>query len=189
MAQNEKQLALLKNKLQMPLIVRDLLITNQTPDADAQYALHEMMGNFKTEDAILSAAFIMQEIANHEAIINTDLAFLKMECERLIERYSARDDLAHENPNLWTETQGEMLDVMYEDMEDFMELIALCQLSYDITNSKIAKLLDIITIQFQSHLMILDEVIEMQQNNNHQTQISAPSCTGFDADNVIMFPG
>lgn len=188
MAQSEKQIALLKNALQMPLIVRDLLITNQNPSASAHYALHEMMGNFQPDEALLCAAFVMEEISKFESIISPDLTFLHMECTRIIERYSARNDLAEGNPELWTETQGEMMPMIFEDIEEFLELTSLCQLSFEITNPKTAIILDIITTQLQSHLMIVDEVIALQETLKDSLK-NIPTITGYMADNVVMFPG
>ena len=188
MTQDNKQMALLKNKLQMPLIVRDLLIVDQAPISDENYALHEMMSNFQIEDALLCSAFVMKEIANFESMISTDLAFLHMECDRVIERYSSRVALAEENPDLWSETQIDMLDAIYEDMEDFLELIELCHMSYEITNPAIAKILSIMMTQLQSHMMIIDEVISMQKDTIIETNITQSNVTGSEADNVIMFP-
>ncbi len=188
MAQNDKQMALLKNRLQMPLIVRDMLIIGQTPLADENYALHEMMGNFKAEEALLCAAFTMKEIADFESVVSADLAFLHMECDRIIERYSMRDAMAEENPELWSETQINMMDIISEDTEELLELTELCGLSYEITNPKIVKFLDIIATQLSSHLMIIDEVISMQQEAGYTNALTQPVITGFEADNVIMFP-
>ncbi len=188
MAQSEKQIALLKNKLQMPLIVRDLLVTNQNPSASTHYALHEMMGNFQPEDAMLCAAFVMEEISKLEDVISGDLSFLHMECTRIIERYSAHNDLANNDPELWPNTQSDMMPKLLEDIDDFLELTSMCQLSFDITNQKVATILNIVTTQLQSHLMIVDEVISLQETHKENVQ-HIPSVTGYMADNVIMFPG
>ena len=188
MAQSDKQMAILKNKLQMPLIVRDMLKAEHTPSADENYALHEMLGNFSAEDALLCTAFTMKEISDYEDINSTNLTFLNMECERIIERYSARDDMASENPDLWSETQMNMLECLSEDLEELLELIELCHMSYEVTNPKITKFLDIMTAQLQSHIMIIDEAISMQQIPAHTNSIEKPAITGMEADNIIMFP-
>ncbi len=188
MTMNDKEMALLKNKLQMPLIVRDMLITDQIPSADENYALHEMLGNFAADEALLCSAFVMKEIANFETAAPTDLSFLHMECDRLIERYSTRNDLAQENPEIWSETQGNMMEVIYEDTGDFLELIELCQLSFEITNPRLVRFLNIITTQLQSHMMIIDEVISMQQRAKSEEALISPAITGVNADNIIMFP-
>ncbi len=188
MAQDNKQMALLKNKMQMPLIVRDMLITNQIPNAEENYALHELLGNFSADEALLCSAFVMKEIANFETISSNDLTFLHMECDRLIERYSAKTSLAEENPEIWSEAQINMVDIIYEDIADFIELIELCQLSFEITNPNIVKFLNIITPQLQSHMIIIDEVISMQQKSIGAGASLTPPITGFEADNVVMFP-
>lgn len=188
---NEQTLARIKNNLQMPLIVRDMLLTDSVPAADATYALHEMLGNYCAEQALLCSVMTVQEIASFEGIISADLSFLQMECDRLMERYISREQLAHDNPDLWEETQKDMMSVIADDTEGFLDLVNLCHLSFEITNPKIAKVLDIITTQLQAHLVIVDEVIEMLKTEKRSMAFTAPQSlvNGFDADNVIRFPG
>ncbi len=183
MAQSTQQLALLKNNLQIPLIVRDLLVTGDAPTAEATYGLHEMMGSYEPDKAILCAAFVMKEIAAYESFAATDMAFLHLECERLIERYSARDDLAQDNPEIWEETQADMMGEIAEDLEGFIDLLSLCKLSFEITAPHVVQILDILEVQLQCQLMIVDTVID-----NLESQPATPSITGYDADNVIAFP-
>ncbi len=186
MALVKKKMALLKNKLQMPLVVRDLLITGEAPSEETTYGLHELMSNFQPEQAVLCAAFVMKEIANYETEMSDDLKFLHMECDRIIERYGARDDLAEDNPELWAETEGEMMPVISEDIEDFLELIFLCYMSFEVTNPKIAAILNIITNQLQSHMMIVDEVLSLLSNIGYQgTAEGSKDSSG----NVVIFPG
>ncbi len=187
MAQSNKQLALLKNNLCVPMVVRDLLNTSQEPSAETNYALHEMMGNYQPEMALLCSAFVMKEIINHENIKQDDVSFLDMECERIIERYSARDDLAQENPELWQETQIQMIGEIAEDLDGFIDLISLCKLSFEITAPHIAQILEIFDVQLQCQLMIIDEVTE-RLSNQEKSKSDAHAVTGYDADNIIMFP-
>lgn len=187
MAQSEQQKALLKNNLQVPLIVRDLLITGQCPSDETIYGLHDIMGSYQPDMAVLTCAFVMKEIASLEMISTSDLAFLNLECERLIERYSARDDLAQDNPEMWEESQPDMMCDIAEDLEGFLDLLSLCKLSFEITAPHIAHILNIMDVQLQCQLMIVDEVIEKLAQ---QTQPTPPqSQNGYAADNVIMFPG
>ncbi len=189
MAQSKEHIAYLMNKLQMPLIIRDHLVTGVPLNAEGTYALHEMMGNFAPDYAILSAAFVMQEIAANETIDQQDLRFLNMECERLVERYAARDDLAQDNAALWEETQMDMMVPLAEDIEGFIDIITLCHMSFEITEPKIAQILNVLIIQLQSHLVIVDEVIAMKVEIENALDIPAPLITGYAADNVVRFPG
>lgn len=180
MAQTTQTLAALKNRLQMPLIVRDLLITDIGASTESTYALHEMLSDYSAEDALLAGAFTMQEIATFQNVAATDLAFLHLECERLIERYGARDDLFQENFDLWNETQSEMVSEIAEDLEGFLDLLSLCMLSFEITAPKIHQILSILDTQLQSQLIIIDEVQDML-NNLEIEQVAKPS-------NIIAFP-
>lgn len=186
---NEQKMALLKTTLQMPVIIRDLLVTNTEVAEDAVYGLHEMLGNYQPDEALLTCALSMKEIANYESLVSTDLAFLHMECDRIIERYVARHDLSEENPLMWSETQGEMMSVIAEDIESFLDLAGLCQMSFEITNPKLKTLLDIMTAQLGAQLMIVDEIIDMRESQKRRADtLEHPSVSGYMADNVIMFP-
>jgi len=199
MSQSDKQLALLKNRLQMPLIVRELLSAGKMASDEETYAMHDMLSEFSTEDSLLCGAFVMKEIADLGNVRPDDMAFLHMECERLIERYSARDDLASENPELWSDTQINMLDNMAEDLECFLDLMALCKLSYEIIAPCVASVLDILDAQLQSQLIIIDEVISMHQAQTPKQVNEAPRTNaatntiiaaqfGASGDNIIPFP-
>lgn len=180
MAQTNQTLASLKNRLQMPMVVRDMLITKIPASTETTYALHEMLSDYSAEDAMLAAAFTMQEIAVYQNVAVTDLAFLHLECDRLIERYSARDDLFQENPELWAETQNEMISEIAEDLEGFLDLLSLCMLSFEVTAPKIYEILTIFDTQLQAQIIIIDEVQAML--DNLETEQVA------QINNIIMFP-
>ncbi|MBI1302110.1 MAG: hypothetical protein GC137_10740 [Alphaproteobacteria bacterium] len=184
MAQSNKQMALLKNRLQMPMIVRDLLVTQLEPADDATYGLHEMMGNFRPEEALLCAALVMEEVAFFEREIDADMKFLKMECARIIERYSARDDLAQDNPELWAETEADMLPVLADDLEEFLEIIFMCYLNFELVNPNVTAILDILTAQLQSHSMIVDEVLLLHEDIAKE----APPTQQPYIGNIVSFP-
>ncbi len=188
MTQDQKR-ALLKVQLQMPMIVREILCEKNQYDDIAAYALNDMLSNHSPDHAILSCALSMKEIAAYEGESISDLSFLHMECDRLTERYTARIELADDNPELWEETQGDMMHDMIEDLEGFIELISLCQLSFDVTNSTLADITHIMSIQLQSQLMIIDQVVELLDEVSNQTHKAHIAATGYMADNVIMFPG
>ncbi len=193
MSLSDKELALLKNRLQMPLIIRDMLEAGKMLCDDENYAMHEMLSNFSTEEALLCSAFVMKEIAYFisdasSGSASTDLVFLNMECERLIERYSTRVDLMQESPDILFELDNNILEVIYEDICDFLELIELCQLSFEIINPKLVGFLKIMTLQLQSHMMIVDEAISILSNKKDNGNVFSIMTSGADIDNVIMFP-
>lgn len=177
----EQNMALLKVQLQVPLIVRDLLVLDRTPDADAQYGLSEMMSNMSPDMVLLCSAVTMKEIASCEGIISADLTFLQMECDRIIERYHAHGD---------TNNCATDMKQIAEDMDAFLDLMELCHMSYEIMNPKVTGLLDLLTAQISAQVMILDEVIRLQERSTKTTKtfLVKPYTTGFAADNVVMFP-
>ncbi len=199
MSQSDKQLALLKNRLQMPLIVRELLSAGKMANGEETYAMHSLLSEFSMEDSLLCGAFVMKEVADLGDVCPADMAFMHMECERLIERYSARDDLAQENPEFWNFTQIKMLDDIADDLECFLDLLALCRLSYEITHPSVAKILEILDAQLQSQLLVIDEVIAMHQAEAIGEVIETPANKvstdnivaaqfGASGDNILLFP-
>lgn len=177
---HEQQLALLKNKLQLPLIARDYLLADETPNAESRYALHEMMSNLQPQDALLCAAFILKEISSFGEKQNPAEILLHRECDQIIACYANKDDFNETNVTLH---------VFANDMERFAELIDLCQLSYDIMNEKASDLLEIISTQIHAHITIVDTVLDMMDGAQHKKMLkSAPIISGYKADNVVMFP-
>ncbi len=186
----DQKTALLKTQLQLPMITRDILSGTDSLDSDAIYALSDMLSSYTPEKALLTCALSMKEIASFEGIEMTDLKFLHMECDRLIERYYARIELEETNPDLWEETQGQSMESLSEDLDGFIELITLCQLSFDITDKTLSKLTHIMNIQLQSQLMIVDQVIDLiGETANGRDHIGSVINTGYIADNVVIFPG
>ena len=146
------------------------------------------MGNYQPDAALLCASLVLSEISALESIAASNLEFLHMECARLIERYSARDDLAHSNPDLWEETQVDMMSEIAEDLEGFIDLISLCKLSFEITAPNVVQILEILDVQLQCQLMIIDEVLERLAALKKKATLTTPTITGYAADNVIVFP-
>lgn len=177
MAQSNYQLAELKSRLEIPLVVRRVLKKSEAFDNDAAYAIAEVMSNLNPEDVLLCAAFSMKEIAGFEALAINDLTFLHMECDRIIERYGSTSDL-------WADTQHNMMDEMAEDLEGFLDLCALCHLSFEVTAPIIAQMIEIFAVQLQSQLLVIDEVIDLQADIENALKLSPIEYT----DNVIQFP-
>lgn len=185
---HEQRMARIKNDVQIPMIIRENLSNKEILGPGTIYALHEILSNQTAEKSILCAVMTLQEIMNFHDLTNTDTSFLAMECDRLIERYVARDELADENKNLWNETQKEMMSVIAEDIENFLDLVNLCNMSFEVIDSKITKILDIIAIQLQSQLIIVDEIIELLDTQKRSASLNIQTPTGIQADNIIMFP-
>jgi len=173
--------ARIKNNLQMPLIIRDLMITGLRLENDVQYSLHELMSNMQPQDALLCAAFTTEEIVDIEDITSTDLTFLKEEYTRIITRYTGANHIDSEKDKIHT---------LIEDIEGFLDTMSLCHMSFEITNPKAAKFFDIIITQLQAHLVITDEIIAMMEQENITPMPIPPAhvISGISASNVIPFP-
>ena len=62
MAQSHQKLSLLKNKLQMPLIVRDLMVTGLSGADETIYGLNELLSDYKADMVLLCAAFTCKKL-------------------------------------------------------------------------------------------------------------------------------
>lgn len=187
MVQDQKR-AQLKVKLQLPIVVRELLKGTETLDDAAMYVISDMLCGYAPDQALLACAMAAKEIAAYDSENISDVGLLNMEAERIIECYATRLELGEDDPDLWADTQNNMMHVIAEDLESFTELMTLCQLSFDVTDKMLARLSSIMAAQLHSQLMIVDQVIELLGSVDRATDMPAHAMTGYMADNVVMFP-
>lgn len=178
-------LAALKNRLQIPMIVRDYLEDSSITAAEIQYGMNDMLSNFKSEDAVLSIAFAMSDIATLCHDNDEQMSLLKMECDRLIERYAARDRMSQHDPDHWHMTQAQMIPVIAEDIDGFLELLEMCHMTLDITAPRPASILTTFIAQLGAHGMIMDTIKTalMTEAATHAHRCATPF-----SDNIIPFP-
>ncbi len=195
---NEMDLALLTNKLEVPLAVKALVEQNRELEEDIHYSLHDALSDMQPDTALLTIALSAKSMADMYAGSNSGTEILSMECERIINEYGP----------LWLENArriqsgGKMnnaylvslLENIPEDLEGLAELIEI-NLSYAaFDNAGVAALCEIMQVQAGAHAIIAEEflsVMEMAAAQNRKMKPTAPAnlVAANAADNVIRFPG
>ena len=181
---SEKDLAKLTNTLQVPLIVQDILDEDGTLTPDVQYGLHEVLSDYQPDSALLCIALSARKIAAAYQNKCTNMAIMKMECDRMIADY-AELWLGHaEHKTLDNNIVFDTLEQIPEDLEALAELLEINITTLGIHNEEIAGLAEILAVQARSHVLIADTFIDMID------QAPEPETTPIQAynDNVIPFP-
>lgn len=187
---NDKDFALMVNKLQIPLTVRNILNNAEPLDDEALYTMHTMLSDMQTTDVLVCASLTLKEISSHEGMDFAGYNFLHTECNRIIKKYAHAHIFAPDDQALWNERLANTLSDLLTDMENFTEILELCRLSFDVMGPQKAKIIGIFSAQLQSHTLIMDEIAAMhsakmqeQYNDTDQAMEDKPYYT----DNVIPF--
>ena len=141
----DQERALLLNRLQFPLIARDYMDAGAPLEDDARYALHEMLGDLSPPMALLCAAATLQDIAlSHEG-----LTYLRDVCGRILHTYGA-DALEGKEPSL---------SPLLEDLEQILELMEMCRMSFEIVQPETLVFINILMPQINAQIMIVEQAL------------------------------
>ncbi|MCB1784460.1 MAG: hypothetical protein KDI13_10765 [Alphaproteobacteria bacterium] len=180
-----KTLALAKNRLQLPLVVRDILKGNASMDDAARYAMHTLLSDLQAPDMLLCAALALKEIADHQGMEFSGYNFLHTECNRMTKRY-AHANIFIDVKNISDTKFANVLDDLAGDLESFAEILELCKMSFEILHPESAEIINIFCAQIQSQILITDELIRIHGEAT-QTIPSLPQTGSAQEDNVITF--
>lgn len=191
---NQKEMADIAEKLYVPALACEAMDMNKNIEADAHYALHDILADMQPDAALLSIALTAKHIAKSYAGTNSGTEILAMECDRIIDEYGPLW-LEHQNSNKKDNSYlVSLLENIPEDLETLSELIEinLSYAAYD--NEIISEICDILLIQAGAHAIIAEEflsVMEMAQYQNRKTRKIMPATmmAANSADNVVAFPG
>src|SRR5688572_11541683 len=86
---NDKELATIANRLQVPLIISDILAGECELTDDVHYGLHSVISELQPDSALLSIALGALKIANAYHKASPGLAVLKLQCESIVDDYAA----------------------------------------------------------------------------------------------------
>jgi len=182
---NDTDLALLANKLCVPLAVRDILGGEDAFEDDARYALHEEISDLQPDSALLSIALAAKEIVALAAYQTTSLKVMNMECDRVIDDYGPLWLKHLRDKKIDDALLFETLANIPEDLEGLAELLQVARDFMRDHDPKAAALCDLLTIQAGAHAMIAEEYVGCIDNEPaEEPQPDAP----FYTDNVIPFP-
>lgn len=182
---SDRDLAKLTNTLQVPLIVQDILDGEGILSPDVQYGLHEVLSDYQPDSALLCIALSARKIATQFQSQSTNMAIMKMECDRMIADYaeiwmSHADELTLDD-NLVFDT----LEQIPEDLESLAELIEINMGFLYSANEELVGLCEILAVQARAHVLIADTFIDMMDQGGQEE----PAPLQAYNDNVIPFPG
>lgn len=185
---NNKDLALMTNKLHVPLLVRDMLEAPESFAADTGYNLHDIISDMQPDAAILTMALSIQKIC---AILppNSNVPALRIACERIINDYGP-SWLAHVNDqDIDTHYLMDLLAHLPEDLESLNEFMDVA-MAFVEEGSVAYEILETMRVQAGAHSLIAEtflEVAEAQYAAEMQT-LEAPIALIKQESNIIAFP-
>lgn len=167
-----KELAALTTRLEAPLVVQDILHNDAGFDDDVQYALHEIVSEYKPDAALLCIALSIQKIAGIYTNASPIMGVIATECAKIIDEYGSawldhayKMDFAGDFGTDQTANDDEMalvalLDNVAEDLEGLGELLELASDFLRNKHPEAARMCDIFKIQALSHAMIAEEFMK-----------------------------
>ena len=198
----EKDIAKIANRLQVRLIIADILNGEGALTDDVRMGLHEILSDDQPDSALLSIALSALSIANTHYETAATFQMLKIECERVIAEYGMMWLQNAQAKNLDTNTVFETLVHIPEDLESISELLEFAKITLEFRDPEAAKLCTILTTQAGAQSIIAQTFIDSMDMGDSEpwniyegedidmgTLIAAENATEpFYTDNVIQFP-
>jgi len=192
---SEHDLAGLTNRLQVPLIVQDILNDQGALTDDVHYGLHEVLSNYEPDSALLCIALSARKIAARFQHRIANLAVLKMECDRIIADYA---ELWLNNAQRRPIDDNLVFDTLMnipEDLECLAELLEINQAFLQKYSKDAAELCEILIVQATAQVIVAETFMEIMDkeetdsmaNDNALEDIPAQAAA-MGGNNVIQFP-
>lgn len=187
---SEIELAKLTNRLQVPLVVQDILDGRDALSPDVQYGLHEILSDYQPDSALLCIALSARKIAAAFAKKSPNMAVMKMECDRMLADYAEMWIRHAEDKNLDNNLVFDTLESIPEDLEALAELLEINMHILRGGHEDISAICEILAVQARAQVLIADTFIDlMEQDIEAQDPVQANAGYGAMNDNVIPFPG
>lgn len=182
-----KDLALLSNRLQTPVITSNILGGQEALSDDVRYGLHDLISDQQPDTALLSIALSAKTIATRFKDQSPNLNILSMECDRIIEEYGEIWLQNAQNQYIDESTVFDVLLNTAEDLEGLAELLDYNHQSLSHINEEASELCDILHVQAKAHALIAEEFLSLADQalvkefeDNNYTEVFT--------NNVIPFP-
>lgn len=203
----ERDLAKIANRLQVPLIIADILNDEGSLTDDVMMGLHEILSDDQPDSALLSIALSALSIANTHIDTAATFSLLKIECERVIAEYGMIWLQNAQAKTLDTNTVFETLVHIPEDLEIIRELLEFSKSTLQLCDPEASKLCSILMTQAGAQSIIAEAFLETMDMGNDApwnldthlydgedidmgTLVAAEqTAQPFYTDNVIAFPG
>ena len=193
---SEHDLAGLTNRLQVPLIIQDILNDQGALTDDVQYGLHEILSDYEPDSALLCIALSARKIATRFQHRVANLAVLKIECDRIIADYAelwlnnAKDRPVDDNLVFDT------LMNIPEDLEGLAELLEINKAFLQRHSADAANLCEILIVQANAQILVAETFVEIMDTDSEEDIMAndngladIPAQAAATGGNVIQFPG
>jgi hypothetical protein len=177
-----KDLASVATKLQVPLIVSDILNGDERLDGDTEYSLHEAISEMQPDSALLCIALCGSKVANMAA--SSSMRILEIECRKIIEEYALLWLKNAEGNDVDENTALEALSGAAEDLESLAGLLENCLPLLERKNPNAAAVCEILHVQAQAQALVAEAYFEALEEASAAPEIEMPAMSS----NVIPFP-
>ena len=189
---SRKELATVANRLQVPLIISDILAGEGELTGDVHYGLHGVISDLQPDSALLCIALGGLRIANACQTGSPSLAVLKMQCESVIDEYAPLWLQNAEERDVGEHDALDLLSCVSEDLEGLGEMLDLANGFLRAKNDNAATLAKLLAVQARSQAVIADELFgalyaQVTQDTAEEPALAAAVRTGTN-DNIIPFP-
>lgn len=188
---SDRDLALLTNRLQIPLIVQDIQSGRSMLSPDVEYGLHEVLSDYQPDAALLCIALSARKVATANIEAAPTMAVMKMEADRILADYAELWMSHAARRPIHNDDLFETLENIPEDLEAMSELLEINTAVLREKNEEVAGLCEILAVQARAHVIVAETFIEVldSANGNDDALPYADAVPVGSNDNVILFPG
>jgi hypothetical protein len=177
-----KDLANVAAKLQVPLIVSDILNGREELSDETEYALHEAISDMQPDSALLCIALCGVRIAGAGGV-SPSVRILEIECRKIIEEYAMLWLCNAENGEIDEVQAFETLSGAEEDLEALAGLFDNCMNLLERKNKNAAVLCNVMRVQARAQSLVAQAYFEVL---GETPATPAPAIPVF-TNNVIPF--
>lgn len=178
----QKVIAKIASKLEVPVIVTDLLQGAEPFTDDAEYAVHEAISDMQPDSALLTIALSASKIAGVRGLgVSSAVQVLDLECRKIIEEYASLWLKNAESGGVKEDEAYDALTHTAEDLEYVACLLEDCMAFLERTNGDAAILCNIMSVQARAQAIVAEAYFEAMEEQVHMEPVIAVS-------NVVQFP-
>ena len=197
----DQDIAKIANRLQVPLIIGDILSGEGLLTDDVHMGLHEILSDDQPDSALLSIALSARTIATTFRGKASIFDMLTIECDRIIAEYGMMWLRNAQAKTLDNNTVFETLVHIPEDLESLSELLDFAKIILEDASEEASDLCSILTAQANAQSLIAQAFLDsmdmgsqepwdIYEDENISMGALAAEQTSqtFYTDNVIAFP-
>lgn len=178
----QKDIAKVISKLEVPMVVSDLLQGAEPFTDDAEFALHEALSDMQPDSALLCIALSASKIAGVRGMDQSPaIKVLDIECRKIVEEYAGLWLKNAESGNVKEEEVYETLSRTAEDLEDMACFLEDCVGFLERTNGDAATICNIMSVQARAQAIVAEAYFDALDQVEIEPMLAV--------SNVVQFPG